>query len=118
MPTETAALPLTKYEERALKRKVSKRQFIARVQTAYKEGFSMLQLAKQFQLDPRIIKKYIDTWLETPRVKKAHIFHLKEERMTVKKIHATLVKEGFSGAYGATRMAVEAIRKASSMMMI
>lgn len=31
--------------------------------------------------------------------------------MTVKKIHAILIKEGFSGTYGATRLAVEAIRK-------
>lgn len=119
-PAETAALPLAKYEELALERKESKKQLIARVQIAYKAGHSMRQLAKQFQLDQRTIKKYItagDTWLETPRVKKAHpfherILHLEEERMTVKKIHATLVKEGFSGAYGATRMAVEAIRKA------
>ena len=118
-PTETAILPLAKYEERALERKESKRQLIARVQIAYKAGHSMQQLAKQFQLNPRTIKKYItagDSWLETPRAKKRHPFHkrilyLEEERMIVKKIHATLVKEGFSGAYGATRMTVEAIRK-------
>ncbi|WP_342473067.1 ISL3 family transposase [Metasolibacillus sp. FSL H7-0170] len=117
---EKVALPLAKYEERAMERKESKKQLIARVQTAYKDGHSMRQLAKQFQLNPRTIKKYVtagDAWLETPRAKKVHPFHerilqLEVARMTVKKIHATLVKEGFLGAYGATRMAVEAIRKA------
>lgn len=124
--TQAAPLPLAKYEERALERRESKRQLIDRVRIAYQEGYSMHQLARQFQIDFRTIKKYVtagDAWLEMPRKRKVHPFHkrivqLEAARMTVKKIHATLVKEGFIGAYGATRMAVETIRKTKRARLI
>lgn len=117
--TPRQPLPLTKYEERALERKENKKKLIERVRTAYQSGQSMSQLAKQFQLNQRTIKKYITAdvaWLDSPRRKKPHPFHdqivqLEAERMTVKKIHATLVEQGFTGTYGATRMTVESIRK-------
>lgn len=117
---EKSTLPLASYQVRAIERKESKKQLIAKVQNAYQDNRSMRQLAKQFQLDPRTIKKYLtagDDWLSTTRGKKAHpfqkrIIQLEEMRMTVKRIHTLLIKEGFLGTYGATRMAVEAIRKA------
>lgn len=120
---ESPTLPLSKAEQRAIERKEQKKRLIVRVREAYQSGNSIRQLAHYFQLDSRTIKKYVtagDAWLEAARRKTPHPFHariveLETTRMTVKNIHAQLVKEGFSGTYGATRMTVESIRKARKL---
>lgn len=58
----------------------------------------MHQLARQFQIDFRTIKKYVTAdaaWLEMRRKRKVHPFYkrivqLEAARMTVKKIHPPL----------------------------
>lgn len=64
MNTETLAISLTRFEKEVLARQTQKRRLIQQVKNASKEGQTIAQLARTFQLDRCAVKKYIHlhTW--------------------------------------------------------
>lgn len=89
------------------------------IQQAHEQGMNLTQLAKQFNLDWRTVKKYVsasDQSISSARGKKSHpylheIIEMEANGVTVKEIHSHLIQLGFTGAYGATKNTIATIRK-------
>lgn len=75
MNTETLAVSFTRSEKEVFARQTQKRKLIQQVKNAYKEGQTIAQLARTFQLDRRTVKKYIHlhTWSPSRQVRRKAI---------------------------------------------
>lgn len=90
-----------------------------KIRKANEQAMNLSQLADHFQLDWRTIKKYVlasEESLNNLRRKKSHpfqkeIIELEASKLTVREIHGRLIELGFTGAFGATKNTVAAIRK-------
>lgn len=94
---------------------------IKNVQQEYKKGKKKSELAREFNLNPRTITKYIKTTskpiqLNRKRKRQTDGFHEKIEQLeragkTVRQIYAYISEQGYTGTYSGVRIAVESIRK-------
>lgn len=115
----TPLKPTTKLELEQLTRQKRKQELMKEIQQAHEQGMNLTQLAKQFNLDFRTVKKYVlasDQSISSARGKKPHpylheIIEMEANGLTIKEIHARLIQLGFTGAYGATKNTIATIRK-------
>ncbi|MBO0962845.1 transposase [Neobacillus sp. MM2021_6] len=112
----------TKQERIQLERNAKKLDLIKTVQQEYQKGKKKSVLAKEFDLDPRTITKYLKTTnspLIKPRGKRKRqtaefheqIGELEIKGHTIKQIDSIIRDYGYTGTLSGVRVAVESIRK-------
>ena len=117
----SGSIPETKYQRQRWERYEKKWALIRQIQEEYKKGKNLSILAREFQVDWRTIRKYLNT-TSIPIITRQksrlpindfyeEVKRLEEERKTVKKIYSVICKIGYTGTFSGVRMTVEKIRK-------
>lgn len=113
-------IPLTKQERIAAERQQNKWLLIQEVQKAHQQGKNVTELSRQYQLNWRTIKKYIDLKAapanQRIRAKPIdrytdEVIRLERAGETVKSIYDSIHKKGYQGTYSAVRTLVQTKRK-------
>ncbi len=114
-------IEMTKAEKRKKQRQEQKWALIQEIQTAHSSGKSISRLAREYELDWKTVKKYLQ--MTTPplvhrRKRKIpispfldRVIELESQGQTISSIDSLLRKEGYAGTFSAVRTAVETIRR-------
>nr|WP_240516727.1 transposase [Priestia filamentosa] len=112
--------PLTRLEQRIKNRQEQKWLLIQEIKQAYKKGQNISRLAREYELDRRTVRKYINMngppSFTRERTKAANpyydqIYKLEQEGNTVKEIYSILQEQNYKGTFSSVRTIVESIRK-------
>jgi transposase len=114
-------IEMTKEEKRKKQLQTQKWVLIQEIQTAHQSGKNIFRLAREYELDRKTVKKYLQ--MITPplihrRKRKTpissfldRVIELEAKGQTVSSIDPLLRKEGYAGTFSAVRTAVETIRR-------
>jgi transposase len=110
-----------KLQRQQRERHEKKWAMIRTIQQEYQKGKKKAELAKEFDLDPRTITKYVKTTgipIPSKRKRKRQTteFHeqieqLEREGKTIQQIYCIIREYGYMGTHSGVRVAVESIRK-------
>lgn len=117
----SGSIPETKYQRQRWERYEKKWALIRQIQEEHQKGKNISVLAREFQLDRRTIRKYLNTTslpIITRRKSRCpindfyeEVKRLEGERKTVKEIYSLICNNGYTGTFSGVRMTVEKIRK-------
>lgn len=119
-PSSTSEIPSTRAARQVIDRQNKKWELIQEIQNEHKKGKNISRLAREYQLDWRTIKKYLqlkEKPVEKRQRKKAtdqykeEILKLELAGHTVKEICSAIQQQGYSGTFSAVRILVQKIRK-------
>ncbi|KQB94486.1 hypothetical protein GEPA3_0554 [Geobacillus sp. PA-3] len=114
-------MEITKAEERKKQRQEQKWAVIQEIQKAHLSGKNISQLAREYQLNWRTVKNYLQM-TDPPPVQRRkrntplspflnRLAELEAQGHTLSSIDSLLRKEGYAGTFSAVRTAVETIRR-------
>lgn len=117
----SGSIPETKYQRQRWERYEKKWALIRQIQEEHQKGKNISVLAREFQLDRRTIRKYLNT-TSIPIIARRksrrpindfyeEVKHLEGEKKTVKEIYSLICNNGYTGTFSGVRMTVEKIRK-------
>ncbi|WP_235341166.1 transposase [Anoxybacillus thermarum] len=119
--TSVREIEMTKAEKRKKQRQEQKWALIQEIQTAHQSGKNISKLAKEYELDRKTVKKYLQLTTPPPihrRKRKTpispflnRVIELEAQGHTIPSIDSLLRKEGYSGTFSAVRTSVEKIRR-------
>lgn len=117
----SGSIPETKYQRQRWERYEKKWILIRHIQEEHQKGKNISVLAREFQLDRRTIRKYLNTTsipIITRRKSRRpikdfydEVKRFEGERKTVKEIYSLICNNGYRGTFSGVRMTVEKIRK-------
>lgn len=117
----SGSIPETKYQRQRWERYEKKWALIRQIQEEHQKGKNISVLAREFQLDRRTIRKYLNTTsipIITRRKSRRpindfyeEVKRLEGEMKTVKEIYSLICNNGYTGTFSGVRMTVEKIRK-------
>lgn len=117
----SGSIPETTYQRQRWERYEKKWALIRQIQEEHQKGKNISVLAREFQLDRRTIRKYLNTTsipIITRRKSRRpindfyeEVKRLEGERKTVKEIYSLICNNGYTGTFSGVRMTVEKIRK-------
>ncbi|HHY72027.1 MAG TPA: ISL3 family transposase [Bacillus bacterium] len=119
-PKNPQKIQLTRAEQITKERQTQKWKLIQGIQMEHRNGRSLSRLAREYQLDRRTIKKYIQMTLppisQRRRKRPANqyynqIIELELEGKTVKTIYEILKQNGYDDTFSSIRKVVEKVRK-------
>ena len=117
----SGSIPETTYQRQRWERYEKKWALIRQIQEEHQKVKNISVLAREFQLDRRTIRKYLNTTsipIITRRKSRRpindfyeEVKRLEGERKTVKEIYSLICNNGYTGTFSGVRMTVEKIRK-------